>query len=109
MGLCFLSTVRLCFSFCQLTPKNEVQLYIFKPPWKELVRNVGLPYVLDYKTHSPHQIWEENGGVSYSLNVAYLAHCRVGGELFMLLNILPHFLFQNVFSYFPPLKSRCVL
>ena len=29
--------------------------------------------------------------------------------LFMLLNILPHFLLQNCFSYFPPLKPRCVL
>ena len=29
--------------------------------------------------------------------------------LFMLLNILPHFLLQNLFSYFPPLKPRCVL
>ena len=29
--------------------------------------------------------------------------------LFMLLNILPHFLLQNFFSYFPPLKPRYVL
>ena len=27
----------------------------------------------------------------------------------MLLNILPHFLLQFFFSYFPPLKPRCVL
>ena len=27
----------------------------------------------------------------------------------MLLNILPHFLLQNFFSYFPPLKPRCIL
>ena len=26
-----------------------------------------------------------------------------------LLNILPHFLLQKIFSYFPPLKPRCVL
>ena len=29
--------------------------------------------------------------------------------LFMLLNILPHFLVQNFVPYFPPLKPRCVL
>ena len=27
----------------------------------------------------PPKIWEEKGGVSYSLNVAYLAHLGVGG------------------------------
>ena len=32
-----------------------------------------LPYFLDYKM-APPQIWEENGGASYSPNVAYLAH-----------------------------------
>ena len=30
-----------------------------------------MPYFSDYKMHP--QIWEENGGVPYSLNVAYLA------------------------------------
>ena len=29
-----------------------------------------LPYFSDYKTHPP--IWEENGGASYSPNVAYV-------------------------------------
>ena len=29
--------------------------------------------------------------------------------LFMLLNILPHFLLQNFFPCFPSLKPRCVL
>ena len=37
-----------------------------------------LPYFLGYKTYFPLQIWEENGGASYSLNVAYLAHWGVG-------------------------------
>ena len=31
-----------------------------------------LPYFSDYKMHFPPQIWEENGGASYSPNVAYL-------------------------------------
>ena len=31
------------------------------------------PYFLDYKIHlPPPQIWEENGGASHSLNVAYI-------------------------------------
>ena len=34
-----------------------------------------LPCFSDYKMHFPPQIWEENGGESYSPNVAYLAHC----------------------------------
>ena len=32
-----------------------------------------LPYFSDYKMHTP-QIWEENGGASYSPNVAYLVY-----------------------------------
>ena len=31
-----------------------------------------IPSFLDYKTHLFPQIWEENGGVSYSANVAYI-------------------------------------
>ena len=47
----------------------------------------------------PPQIWEESGGVSYSPNVAYLAHWGggvVGGAFFF-------------FSYYPPLKPRGIL
>ena len=36
-----------------------------------------LPYFSYYKTHFAPKIWEENGGVSYSLNVAYLACYRI--------------------------------
>ena len=46
------------------------------------------------------------GGASYSPNVAFPG---LRGVLFVLLNILPHFLLQNIFSYFPPLKPKCVL
>ena len=56
--------------------------------------------------HTTPQIWEENGGASYSPNVPYMA-CL--GGLFMLLNILPDFLLQKNFSYLTPLKHRCVL
>ena len=39
-----------------------------------------IPYFSDYKTHfMPPKIWEENGGASYSPNVAYLARGGVGG------------------------------
>ena len=48
--------------------------------------------------HTP-QIWEENGGASYSLNVAYIYIGEI--LLFKLLNILPNFLLQN----FSPLFS----
>lgn len=39
---------------------------------------IHIPYFLDYKTHPP-QIREENWGMSYSRNVACLAHW-VGAE-----------------------------
>ena len=42
---------------------------------------------------------EENGGASYSANVAYLAHWRGGGGGGA----------RVFFSYFPSLKPRCVL
>lgn len=46
-GLYFLSTMRLCFAFCPLPKKKEVQPHILKPSWKELVRRVGL-IILNY-------------------------------------------------------------
>ena len=50
--------------------------------WKEVL------YFLNYKTHFPSpEIWEENGGVSYSPNVAYLA-CWVGGAVVELVFLL---------------------
>ena len=67
----------------------------------------SLPYFSDYKTHFPHPVWEENGGASYSLNLAYIYIGEILCDL--LLNILPHFLLQIFFSYFPPLKLRCIL
>ena len=56
-----------------------------------------VPYFLNCKTHSPRQIWEEKGGASYSPNVAYLARWGGGGGG------------VGFFSYFSPLKPRCVL
>ena len=58
-----------------------------------------VPYFLDYKMHFPSQNWEENGGASYSLNVAYLTHRAGWGAAVE----------QGFSSYFPPLKSRCIL
>ena len=47
-----------------------------------LSKLLGVPYFLDYKMHIPPQIWEGNGGASYSPNIAYLAHLGggAGGE-----------------------------
>ena len=58
-----------------------------------------MPYCLDYKTHTSPQIWEEDGGASYSPNVAYLAHWGGGGE----------WRWSGFFSCFPPLKPRYIL
>ena len=49
---------------------------------------------------SPPQIWEENGGASYSPNVAYLALWRG------VVVVERGFFF---FSYFPPLTPRYIL
>ena len=38
---------------------------------------IHTPYFSDYKMHFSPQIWEENGGASYGLNVAYLARYRI--------------------------------
>ena len=54
------------------------------------------------------QIGEENRGASYSLNVAYLAHYRNSA----LKDVIKYFttsFASKFFSYFPPLKSRCIL
>ena len=51
--------------------------------------------------------------MSYSPNVPYLAHWGEGGGSGGVgsqeAGAGPHFLLQNFFSYFPPLKPRCVL
>ena len=40
-----------------------------------------MPYFSDYKMHlPPPQIWEKNGGASYSPNVAYMARWVGGGR-----------------------------
>ena len=57
---------------------------------------------LDCRMHTP-QIWEENGGASYRLNVAYLARCGGWGEGAAVE------CFGFFFSYFPPLKPRYII
>ena len=62
----------------------------------------------------PHPLlfWEENVAMFYSPNVAYLAHLGWGGgggAGSQEAGAGPHFLLQNFFSYFPPLKPRCIL
>ena len=64
------------------------------------VRTEVLPCFSDYKTHLPHpQIWEENGGASYNLNVAYLA--RWGGRGGWWGGFFPIFLYNLGESYGP--------
>ena len=58
-----------------------------------------IQYFSDYRTHFFPQIWEENGGASYSPNVAYQAHCGDRGWQWS----------GVFFSHFPPLKLRCIL
>ena len=60
----------------------------------------------------PPQIWEENGGAFYVPNVAYLTRWERGGSGgagSQEAGARSHFLPQIFFSYFPPLKPRCVL
>ena len=52
----------------------SIYKHIHIKPWVLI-----LPYFFNYKMHSPPKTWEENGGASYSPNVAYLAHCDGGG------------------------------
>ena len=57
-------------------------------------------YCIFWTIRCTPQIWEENGGVSYSLNVAYLALWSWGGAGGSGAGFSP---------YFPPLKPRYVL
>ena len=99
---------------CWLYKRNPVIYFFFSLPFigvcggvlslKPLGRFHRIFWTI--RCNSPPQIWEENGGASYSPNVAYI---YIGEILYyLLLNILPHFLLQIFFSYFP-LKPRCVL
>ena len=78
-----------------------------------MVTEQYVPYFSDDKMHFFPKIWEENGGAPHGANVAYLAHLGVGGggsgAGSQEAGAGPHFLLQNLFSYFPPLKPRCVL
>ena len=54
--------------------------------------NTYIPYFSAYKMHSP-QIWEENGGMSYGLNVTYLARWGWRGQGWRGFFFFPIFLF----------------
>ena len=75
---------------------------------QEASQEIILPYFSDYKTHFPSQIWEENGGASYSLNVAYLACYRMSALKDVIKYFTTFFLLQKFFPYFP-VKPWCVL
>ena len=76
------------------------------------VLNFNLLYFWTIRHTSP-QIWEEKGGTSYSPNVAYLA--RGGGRGWRWSRVTggrsrtTFFCLKFFFSYFPPLKLRCIL
>ena len=69
-GECTLILVKLC-------DKRQSEI-IAKANEKGKDTENRLPYLLDYNTHFPSQILEQNGGASYSLNIAYLAHAGAG-------------------------------
>ena len=91
--------VCLCFQnvkvYLIICPRKQLYMYVFLLPL-----NLYVLYFSDYKMHSPQEIWEENGDESYSPNVAYLAHLPGEGGAAVE---------RVLFSYFPPLKPRCVL
>ena len=80
--------------------RSLILIFLIVQTWLTSTLPSGLPYFSDYKMHPP-EIWEENGGASYTLNVPYLAHWGGGGG-----SGVGFFFFS---PYFPPLKSRCVL
>ena len=57
--------------------------------------------------HFPPQIWEEKGGASYSPNVAYLTLYRISA-LKDVIKYFTTFFASKLFSYFSPLKPRCI-
>ena len=83
----------------------EIQeLYVWEADDKDWSQNAeGIKTVFSRlkRTLFPPQTWEENGGVSYSPNVAYLAYWGLGGGGAVV--------DQGFFPYFPPLKPRYIL
>ena len=63
----------------------------------------NLLYFSECKTHSPLQIWEGNGGASYSPNVAYLA-CGGGGAIYVIKHFTTFFA-SNFFFLFSSSKT----
>ena len=68
------------------------------PGVSPMIPREKIPYFLDYKTNFPSQIWEENGGASYSLNVAYLAHWQWG-----VIYVIKYFYHIFCFKIFSPI------
>ena len=71
--------------------------------WKQV-----LPCFSDYEMDFPPQIWEKNGGASYSPNVAYLARYRISA-LKDAIKYFTTFFASKFFSLFSSSKTRCVL
>ena len=62
-----------------------------------------IPYFSDYKMYFSPQVWEETGARSYSLNLHWW------NIVIYVIKYFTTFFASKFFSYFPPLKPRCVL
>ena len=64
-----------------------------------------LPYFSDYRTHPPNL--GGKGDASYRPNVAEVA--RWGGVAIYVIKYFTAFFASKFFSYFPSVKTRCIL
>ena len=111
---------------CLLGGGRGVTIYVFKKDsdfptsFQQLndnpVHSSTITYRIFWTIRRTPQILEENGGASYSLNV-YPPYPACWGEGWgsgsgtgsQEAGAGPHFLLQIFFSYFSPLKLRCIL
>ena len=85
---------------CKLNPIIKAMKMPRKSSWHIL-------YFLDYKMHfPPSNLAGKWGCILKSKCSLHLHWWNI--MLLTLWNILPHFLLQNFFSYFPSLKPRCI-
>ena len=105
-----LNTICSCRFYLSTYFISLLTQWIYVIPFTYFSTEVELLYFSDCKTFPP-QIWGWKWGCIFWSKCS-LPGSRGWGEsimLFMLFNILPHFLLQNFFSYFLPLKPRCVV
>ena len=96
----WMSTFSRTISYMLLNLHWTISAGLLKIIWPHTV------FFWTVKMHPPQNLGGKWGGVLYSECGFHLQWWNI--MLFMLLSILPHFLLQKFFSYFPPLKPRCV-